>query len=116
MYVALFIGSWLCRVVSCIDSCAVHMQTSQQNVPQHVRPTTPPGHGGQSLGFALAAGVTIEVVGDSNDYVGKGLSGTLFFLTLWHPFVCLFLREKGGGKSRDGYECCMLTSVCFSLR
>jgi glutamate synthase domain-containing protein 2 len=33
------------------------------------------GHGGQSLGFALAPGVTIEVVGDSNDYVGKGLSG-----------------------------------------
>ena len=33
------------------------------------------GHGGQSLGFALAKGVTIEVSGDSNDYVGKGLSG-----------------------------------------
>jgi len=33
------------------------------------------GHGGQSLGFALASGVTIEVEGDSNDYVGKGLSG-----------------------------------------
>ena len=33
------------------------------------------GHGGQSLGFALAKGVTIEVEGDSNDYVGKGLSG-----------------------------------------
>ena len=33
------------------------------------------GHGGQSLGFALAKGVTIAVEGDSNDYVGKGLSG-----------------------------------------
>ena len=33
------------------------------------------GHGGQSLGFALAKGVTLEVEGDSNDYVGKGLSG-----------------------------------------
>ena len=33
------------------------------------------GHGGQSLGFALAKGVSIEVEGDSNDYVGKGLSG-----------------------------------------
>jgi glutamate synthase domain-containing protein 3 len=33
------------------------------------------GHGGQSLGFALAKGVYIEVEGDSNDYVGKGLSG-----------------------------------------
>jgi len=33
------------------------------------------GHGGQSLGFALARGVFIEVEGDSNDYVGKALSG-----------------------------------------
>lgn len=33
------------------------------------------GHGGQSLGFALAKGVSIELEGDSNDYVGKGLSG-----------------------------------------
>lgn len=33
------------------------------------------GHAGQSLGAWLAQGVTIEVVGDCNDYVGKGLSG-----------------------------------------
>lgn len=33
------------------------------------------GHGGQSMGFALAKGVSIEIEGDSNDYVGKGLSG-----------------------------------------
>lgn len=29
------------------------------------------GHGGQSLGFALAKGVYLEVEGDSNDFVGK---------------------------------------------
>ena len=33
------------------------------------------GHGGQSLGCGLAKGVAIELVGDSNDYVGKALSG-----------------------------------------
>lgn len=33
------------------------------------------GHGGQSMGFALTKGVSIDLVGDSNDYVGKGLSG-----------------------------------------
>ena len=33
------------------------------------------GHGGQSMGFALAKGIFIEIEGDSNDYVGKGLSG-----------------------------------------
>ncbi|WP_087104831.1 glutamate synthase large subunit [Brachybacterium nesterenkovii] len=33
------------------------------------------GVAGQSLGAFLPAGVTIELVGDANDYVGKGLSG-----------------------------------------
>ena len=33
------------------------------------------GSAGQSLGAWLAAGVTLEVEGDANDYVGKGLSG-----------------------------------------
>jgi glutamate synthase domain-containing protein 2/glutamate synthase domain-containing protein 3/glutamate synthase domain-containing protein 1 len=33
------------------------------------------GHGGQSLGFGLAQGIFLELEGDSNDYVGKALSG-----------------------------------------
>jgi glutamate synthase (NADPH/NADH) large chain len=33
------------------------------------------GSAGQSLGAWLAKGITIEVEGDANDYVGKGLSG-----------------------------------------
>jgi glutamate synthase (NADPH/NADH) large chain len=33
------------------------------------------GSAGQSLGAFLARGVTIELEGDANDYVGKGLSG-----------------------------------------
>lgn len=33
------------------------------------------GHAGQSLGAWLAPGVTLELEGDANDYVGKGLSG-----------------------------------------
>ncbi|KAJ3166774.1 glutamate synthase [NADH] [Irineochytrium annulatum] len=38
----------------------------------HIKMT---GSAGQSLGAFLAKGVTIELEGDSNDYVGKGLSG-----------------------------------------
>jgi len=38
----------------------------------HIRLT---GSAGQSLGAFLPRGVTIEMVGDANDYVGKGLSG-----------------------------------------
>mmetsp|Transcript_29811 Transcript_29811/g.51462 ORF Transcript_29811/g.51462 Transcript_29811/m.51462 type:complete len:1589 (-) Transcript_29811:419-5185(-) len=33
------------------------------------------GHAGQSLGFAVTKGMYLEVDGDANDYVGKGLSG-----------------------------------------
>ena len=33
------------------------------------------GSAGQSFGAFLAAGVTLELAGDSNDYLGKGLSG-----------------------------------------
>jgi glutamate synthase (NADPH/NADH) large chain len=33
------------------------------------------GTAGQSLGAFLCSGITLEVFGDANDYVGKGLSG-----------------------------------------
>ncbi|TVT31053.1 glutamate synthase large subunit [Amycolatopsis rhizosphaerae] len=38
----------------------------------HVRLT---GSAGQSLGAFMPRGITLEMVGDANDYVGKGLSG-----------------------------------------
>src|SRR5207302_4906742 len=33
------------------------------------------GNAGQSFGCFLAKGVTLELEGDANDYLGKGLSG-----------------------------------------
>jgi glutamate synthase domain-containing protein 3 len=39
------------------------------------------GSAGQSLGAFLAKGVTIRVEGDSNDYLGKGLSGGKIIVT-----------------------------------
>ena len=38
------------------------------------------GSAGQSLGAFLCKGVTLEVFGDANDYVGKGLSGGIITL------------------------------------
>ncbi len=38
------------------------------------------GSAGQSLGAFLCKGVTLEVFGDSNDYVGKGLSGGIIIV------------------------------------
>ena len=50
------------------------------------------GSAGQSLGAFLAKGVSIELEGDANDYVGKGLSGGK--LTLYPPKVSTFAPEE----------------------
>jgi glutamate synthase (NADPH/NADH) large chain len=49
------------------------------------------GSAGQSLGAFLCKGVTIEVFGDANDYVGKGLSGGTIVV---RPLVSSPLRSN----------------------
>ena len=51
----------------------------------HVKMT---GHAGQSMGAWLARGITLELEGDSNDYVGKGLSGGI--VIVYPPADCDF--------------------------
>ncbi len=55
----------------------------------HVKLT---GSAGQSLGAWLAAGVTLELEGDANDYVGKGLSGGT--LIAYPPAASRFRPEE----------------------
>ena len=50
------------------------------------------GHAGQSFGAWLARGVTLEVEGDANDYVGKGLSGGR--LVIYPPRQAMFKAEE----------------------
>jgi glutamate synthase domain-containing protein 2/glutamate synthase domain-containing protein 1/glutamate synthase domain-containing protein 3 len=50
------------------------------------------GSAGQSFGAFLAKGVTLELEGDSNDYVGKGLSGGR--LIVYPPRASTFLPEE----------------------
>ncbi|GAA5871080.1 hypothetical protein JCM8547_005352 [Rhodosporidiobolus lusitaniae] len=50
------------------------------------------GSAGQSLGAFLAPGITIELEGDSNDYVGKGLSGGR--LIVYPPTQSSFKAEE----------------------
>ena len=47
------------------------------------------GSAGQSFGAFLAKGVTLELEGDANDYVGKGLSGgkIIVYPSKHAPFV-----------------------------
>ena len=55
----------------------------------HIRLT---GSAGQSFGAWLANGVTLELEGDANDYVGKGLSGGT--LVVYPPTVSTFRPEE----------------------
>ncbi|WP_088333901.1 glutamate synthase large subunit [Sphingomonas mucosissima] len=49
------------------------------------------GSAGQSLGAFLCKGITLEVFGDANDYVGKGLSGGMIVV---RPAVSSPLRSQ----------------------
>ncbi|CAG8526130.1 4615_t:CDS:10 [Ambispora gerdemannii] len=50
------------------------------------------GSAGQSFGAFLAPGITLELEGDANDYVGKGLSGGR--LIVYPPKVSKFKSEE----------------------
>jgi len=50
------------------------------------------GSAGQSFGAFLAKGVTLELEGDANDYVGKGLSGGV--IAIYPPAGSLFKPEN----------------------
>ena len=50
------------------------------------------GSAGQSLGAFTCRGVTLEVTGDANDYVGKGLSGGE--IVVKPPAACDFAAEE----------------------
>ena len=50
------------------------------------------GSAGQSFGAFLAKGITLELEGDSNDYVGKGLSGGR--LIMYPPRQSTFVAEE----------------------
>lgn len=47
----------------------------EEGLPKDTIHISMKGSAGQSLGAFLAPGITIELEGDANDYVGKGLSG-----------------------------------------
>jgi glutamate synthase domain-containing protein 3 len=49
------------------------------------------GSAGQSFGAFLARGITLELEGDSNDYVGKGLSGGM--IVIYPPRESTFAAE-----------------------
>ncbi|MBU6239163.1 MAG: glutamate synthase large subunit [Planctomycetes bacterium] len=75
------------RTVGTILSHNVAKRYGQEGLPTdtiHIRFT---GSAGQSFGAFLAHGVTLELEGDANDYVGKGLSGGRLIIYPDHRFA-----------------------------
>ena len=63
------------RSVGAMLSGAVAKQYGHAGLPDDTITVKLNGTSGQSLAAFLAAGVTIDLTGQANDYVGKGLSG-----------------------------------------
>jgi glutamate synthase (NADPH/NADH) large chain len=63
------------RTVGAMLSGEVARRWGHTGLPDGAFTAALTGTAGQSFGAFLARGVTLELVGDANDYVGKGLSG-----------------------------------------
>jgi glutamate synthase (NADPH/NADH) large chain len=63
------------RTVGTMLSGEVAKRYGHVGLPDNTIHITARGVGGQSFGAWLAHGVTLDLTGDANDYVGKGLSG-----------------------------------------
>jgi glutamate synthase (NADPH/NADH) large chain/glutamate synthase (ferredoxin) len=62
-----------------------------QGLPDDTVHITLTGSAGQSIGAFLPPGITLDLIGDANDYVGKGLSGGRIIVR--PPDDVLFLPE-----------------------
>ncbi len=80
------------RAVGAMLSHEIVKHCGEQMLPDdtiHVKLT---GSAGQSFGAFLAKGVTLELEGDANDYVGKGLSGGR--VIVYPPKDCTFVPAE----------------------
>lgn len=73
-----YIESSICNVNRAVGTMLSHEVTKRFHMvglPSDTIHIKLSGSAGQSLGAFLCSGITLELEGDSNDYVGKGLSG-----------------------------------------
>lgn len=63
------------RTCGTMLSYEISKRYGKEGLPDDTITINMKGHAGQSFGFTLAKGVTMNVEGDANDYTGKGLSG-----------------------------------------
>ncbi len=80
------------RTVGTILSHHVVKRWGEQGLPEDTIHIKFHGSAGQSFGAFLAHGVTLELSGDANDYVGKGLSGGR--IVIYPPTESPFVPEE----------------------
>ena len=79
------------RTVGTLLGSEVTRRYGAQGLPDDTIHVTLTGSAGQSIGAFLPPGITLELIGDANDYVGKGLSGGRIIVR--PPDDVLFLPE-----------------------
>jgi glutamate synthase (NADPH/NADH) large chain/glutamate synthase (ferredoxin) len=79
------------RTVGTLLGSEVTRRYGAEGLPDNTIHVTLTGSAGQSIGAFLPPGITLELVGDANDYVGKGLSGGRVIVR--PPDDVLFLPE-----------------------
>ncbi|KAL8750246.1 MAG: hypothetical protein Q9199_007194 [Rusavskia elegans] len=80
------------RALGATLSYQISRRYGEAGLPQDTIHANIKGSAGQSFGAFLAPGVTLELEGDANDYVGKGLSGGR--LIIYPPRSALFRAEE----------------------
>lgn len=80
------------RAMGATLSYQISRRYGEAGLPQDTIHTNIRGSAGQSFGAYLAPGVTLELEGDANDYVGKGLSGGR--LIIYPPRSAVFKAEE----------------------
>ena len=70
------------RTIGAMLSGQIARRYGHQGLPDDTIHVSMKGNAGQSFGAWLARGVTLELEGDANDYVGKGLSGGRLIISL----------------------------------
>jgi len=63
------------RTIGAIVSNKIIQKYGEKGLPDDTLQVVLHGSAGQSFGAFLAPGITLKLVGESNDYLGKGLSG-----------------------------------------
>ncbi|RMZ91490.1 hypothetical protein DV736_g1264, partial [Chaetothyriales sp. CBS 134916] len=80
------------RTLGATLSYQISKRYGEAGLPQDTIHSTIRGSAGQSFGAYLAPGITLELEGDANDYVGKGLSGGR--LIIYPPRSAVYKAEE----------------------